>query len=99
MTIGDDNGPHPGELTIDKNDERFKISIECRDLQPGRAIKSDEFFIGKRHTGQSILNGKVFAENLPQPKEFSLTISATVTETSMSMNELLELAIHATSRK
>ncbi len=82
----------PGEVTIDKNDERFKVSIDCGDLQPGRSIKSDEFFIGKGQSGELVLAGQLFAENLPEPKDFSLTIAANVTKTTMNVDDLLGLA-------
>jgi len=35
----------PGEVTIDKNDDRFRIEIDCGDLQPGRRVCSDVFYI------------------------------------------------------
>jgi hypothetical protein len=82
----------PGEVTIDRNGERFKIEIDCGDLQPGRSIRSDEFFVAKTNSGELPLAGRVFAENLPAPKDFSLVISANVTRTTMTLQNLLNLA-------
>jgi hypothetical protein len=79
-----------GEVTIDKNDQRFGIGIDCGDLQPGRWIKSDIFFVGKGQTGDLALAGQVFAENLPHPKEFGLTISVNVNKTTMTLSDLLD---------
>jgi len=81
----------PGEVNIEKNDHRFRIEIDCGDLQPGRWIKSDEFFVGKGQTGDLVLAGQVFAENLPQPKGFSLTVAVNVTNTKMTVSELRSL--------
>ena len=81
----------PGEVTIDKNDERFRVEIECGSLQPGRRVWSDAFYIGMGASGDFCVNGQVFAENLPQPKDFTLLISVTVTRTELSVAELLSM--------
>lgn len=85
----------PGEVAIDKNDERFRVEIDCRDLQPGRRVWSDIFYVGKGQTGDLTLNGQVFADNLPQPKDFTLTVSVTVAGTSMTVDELCSLPVPA----
>ena len=82
---------NPGEVGIDKNDERFRVEIDCGDLQPGRRVWSDVFYIGKGVSGDLSLCGLVFADNLPQPKEFALTVSVTVTKTAMTVDELCSL--------
>jgi hypothetical protein len=81
----------PGEVVIDRNDERFRVEIDCGSLQPGRRVWSDVFYIGKRASGDLPLSGRVFAENLPQPEEFMLLISVQVTETKMSVAQLRSL--------
>jgi hypothetical protein len=82
----------PGEVSIDRNSDRFKIEIDCGDIQPGRAIKSDEFYLMQSNSGETALAGRVFAENLPDPKEFVLVISANVTKTTITLEGLLNLA-------
>jgi len=82
---------NPGEVGIDMNDKRFRVEIDCGDLQPGRRVWSDVFYIGKRASGDLSLCGLVFADNLPQPKEFVLTVSVTVTKTAMTVDELCSL--------
>jgi hypothetical protein len=81
----------PGDVNIDKNDERVRIEIECGNLQPGRRVWSDVFYIGVRAGGEMPLSGQVFAENLPQPKDFSLMIAANVSTTRMGVAELMAL--------
>ncbi|MBE7508509.1 MAG: ATP-binding protein [Planctomycetia bacterium] len=81
----------PGEVEIDRNDDRFRVAIDCGDLQPGRRAWSDTFYVGKRESGELALNGQVFADNLPQPKDFALTIAVNVTQRSMSVAELCAL--------
>jgi len=81
----------PGEVTIDKNDERIRVEIECGNLQPGRKVWSDVLYVGNRTTGSVELTGQIFAENLPQPKSFGLTISVNVNTTKMTVADLLRL--------
>ena len=33
----------PGEVVIEKNNERFRVSIDCGSLQPGRRVWSEVF--------------------------------------------------------
>jgi flagellar motor switch/type III secretory pathway protein FliN len=37
------------------------------------------------------LNGLIFSENLPQPKDFTLTVDANVMQTEMTVDELLAM--------
>ena len=79
---------NPGELGIVKNDDRYRIEIDCGSLQPGRQVYSEVFYIGTGQSGDICLNGMIFADNLPQPKDFHLTASVTVTQKSMTVDEL-----------
>lgn len=81
----------PGEVNIDKNEERFSIEIDCDDLQPGRQVWSEVFYLGKGKSGDLSLCGFVFADNLPQPKAVALTVSVTVRETTITVDELCSL--------
>jgi len=81
----------PGAVSIDENDQRFRIEVDCGDLQPGRQVWSDVFYIGKVESGKFSLNGLLFADNLPQPKEIALTSSVTVKKTAMTVCELCSL--------
>ncbi len=78
----------PGEVEIDRNDDRFRIEIDCKDLQPGRQVWSDKFYVGMARSGDYPLHGRVFADNLPTPQEFSLTIKADVKNTVLSLKQL-----------
>lgn len=80
-----------GDVDIDKNDEQTKVEIECGSLQPGRKVWTDAFFIGIGQSGKIELKGHLFAANLPQPQEFTLSITAAITETTMTVDELLSL--------
>ena len=81
----------PGEVEITENDERFRVEIDCGDLQPGRRVWSDIFYIGKKASGELSLCGLVFTDNLPQPKDFTLTVSVKMTKTAMTVDELCSL--------
>jgi hypothetical protein len=82
---------NPGDVIINKNDDCFRIEINCGDLQPGRWVWSDRFYLGKAVTGEAAISGRIFAGNLPQPKDFVLTISVDVTQMSMTVSDLLSL--------
>jgi hypothetical protein len=81
----------PGDVTIDINDDRYRVEVDCGDLQPGRRIWSDVFYLGKRDSGVLELVGKIYAANLPQPEDFSLRIAVSITTTTMSIHELVHL--------
>ncbi len=78
----------PGAVNINKNDERFRIEIDCQDLQPGRRVWSDKFYIGVGQSGEHPIEGHVFADNLPVPQEFTLTITADVAHTTLTVEEI-----------
>lgn len=82
---------NPGDVTISRNADRFCITIDCGHLQPGRRVWSEIFYIGKRSTGDVTLNGMAFADNLPQPKTFTLVASVAVTETVLTIDKLCAL--------
>lgn len=78
---------YPGKPSIENND----IAINCDDLQPGRKVWSDVFYIGKMRSGEISLRGTVFADNLPRPKEFTRCVSVIVSQSAMSIDELCAL--------
>ncbi|MEN6338468.1 MAG: ATP-binding protein [Phycisphaerales bacterium] len=81
----------PGDVSIDTNDDRYRVAIECGDIQPGRRIWSDVFYLGKRDSGVLELAGKIYAANLSRPEDFTLQIAVSVAAKSMSIRELTHL--------
>jgi len=82
---------HAGDVDIDKNDHQTKVEIECGSLQPGRKVWADAFFMWIGQSGEVKLTGHLFAANLSQPQDFTLSINATITEPEMTVDELLSL--------
>jgi hypothetical protein len=80
-----------GEVEIVKNDHGTKIEIECGNLQPGRKVWTDHIWIGIGETSKRSLSGRLFATNLSQPQEFSVTINATVVKTTMTVEQLMAI--------
>jgi hypothetical protein len=78
----------PGVVDIDQNDDRYRIEIDCKDLQPGRQVWSDRLYIGAGRSGDYPLQGQVFADNLPVPQQFTLTVTADVEHTTLTLEEL-----------
>jgi hypothetical protein len=81
----------PGRVDIDKNDHETKVEIECGNLQPGRKIWTDAFYMGIGQSGEVKLTGHLYAANLPQPQEFTLAVNATVNRTAITVEELVAL--------
>ncbi|HVS37270.1 MAG TPA: ATP-binding protein [Gemmataceae bacterium] len=81
----------PGDVTIRKNQDRIRVEVECETLQPGRKVWSDVFYVGRATTGVVEFAGWVFAENLPQPKEFILSAAFTLSRTRLSVQDLRSL--------
>lgn len=89
------NGPSlnmPGAVEIDSNTDRYRIEIDCGDLQPGRPVWSEVFYIGKAESGDIELSGTIYTTNLPEPAACSLWVSAQVTQSVMTVDELLNLS-------
>lgn len=82
----------PGDVDIERNEDRVQIAIECGNLQPGRQVMSEVFFIGVWESSTISFYGSAFAGNLPKPENFTLNITVSVTQKNMSVEELCELA-------
>lgn len=80
-----------GDVDIEKNEHETKVEIECGNLQSGRKVWTDAFYLGIGQSGEVQITGSVFAANLPQPKTFSLSIKADVQQTNMTVDELVSL--------
>jgi hypothetical protein len=83
--------PQPGYVSIDKNDHETKVEIECGNLQPGRKVWTDVFYMGIGQSGDIRLAGDLFAANLSQPQTFALSIKANVKRSKMTVDELVSL--------
>jgi hypothetical protein len=81
----------PGDVEIEKSDQQTKVEIECGSVQPGRKVWTDAFYMWIGQSGEVKMTGHLFAANLSQPQEFALSINATITETRMTVHELLLL--------
>ncbi|TWT95270.1 hypothetical protein Pla108_34140 [Botrimarina colliarenosi] len=81
-----------GYVDIDRGEHETKVEIECGNLQPGRKVWTDEFYLGVGQSGEFEIKRHLFAANLAKPQEFTLTIDADITRTSMTADELIELA-------
>src|SRR5437867_13269124 len=73
------------------NDDRYRIAIDCADLQPGRSVWSDIFYIGKQQSGTLDLVGTVYAANLSTPTAFTLSLAVHVAKVKFSASDLIRL--------
>lgn len=81
-----------GKVDIDENDHRFRVIMDCGDLQPGRQVWSDKFYIGVGTSSEVELVGHLLSANLAGPMVFKLVIEATVAQSEMTVSELLSLS-------
>lgn len=79
---------HAGYIDIESNEHQVKLELDCGNLQPGRKVWSDPFFLGIGESGECELRGMIYAANLAKPQEFSLVVDATIEQTTMSVEEL-----------
>jgi Putative DNA-binding domain len=79
---------YEGEARVREDAGRYVIEVECKDLQPGRRIYSDAFYVGRQESGDIRFAGKVLAANLAKPIEVDLTATIVVTDSPMTIDEL-----------
>jgi hypothetical protein len=79
----------PGNVCINQTTDQLTIEIDCGDLQPGRRIFSDVFYIGKKTENCDNIFGAVYADNLSYPSELNLTISASLSKSSLTVEDLM----------
>jgi hypothetical protein len=83
---------NPGDVDITQSADRAHLEVECASLQPGRTVWSEKFYVALTQSGQASLKGRIYAADLAGPKDFALTIHATVVEREVSAVELVEKA-------
>ena len=54
-------------------------------------VWSDKFYIGAGQTAEYPISGEIFADNLPVPQPFTLTVSADVKHTALTLDELRKM--------
>jgi len=79
----------PSNVCINQTTDQLTIEIDCGDLQPGRRIFSDVFYIGKKTENCDNIFGAVYADNLSYPSELNLTISASLSKSSLTVEDLM----------
>jgi hypothetical protein len=81
----------PGDLTINRLSGVIKVEVLCGDVQPGRRIYSDQFYLGKRKEEMNSVNYIIYSDDLPEPIRGQLHISADLKHASYSLPDLLHI--------
>ena len=81
-----------GDLYIEEDREKYGMHISFLDLQPGRRVASDDFYVVARVGGVHELVGQMYAANLPRAETIELRVVADIERTSMTVDELVALA-------
>lgn len=79
---------NPGDLSVDKTPERLIVKADFGDLQPGRRVCSETFYVGSRISQEIVLSVFVYADNLTVPRESILKIAVSSKMTSMTFDQL-----------
>lgn len=77
------------EVTTDALTQSVVICLG--DIQPGRSVLSEKFYVGVNNDGPALLPVRVFASNLSMSIVTSLTINAEVVRSELSIKDLQEL--------
>jgi len=81
---------HPSyNISISDTSDEWLIKMEAGNLQPGRALISDVFYIAAAASTSVPVSGRVFADNLSAPQLVPLSIDADVKERSITWNEFV----------
>jgi hypothetical protein len=79
-----------GDVRVHTNNERHRITVQGGDLQPGRQVWSDSFYLGTT-TEEILIEGKIFADNLPAPYVFTLAAKVELSHTELSVDDVCAL--------
>ncbi len=82
----------PGNVEIIESKDGSRLEVECQNMQPGRKLWSDKFYVAVRTNATTAITGSIFAATLPQPQEFSLMIEATIQQEAVSVDDLRRIA-------
>lgn len=78
----------PGDIAIENTSERLIVKADFGDLQPGRRVCSETFYIGSKISQEILLPVFVYADNLAVPRESILRISVSSTTILMTVEQL-----------
>lgn len=85
-------GRDPGDIEIFESTKNARLVIECGNMQPGRRVPSDKFYVAVRESGPTSLSGRIFAATLEQPKSFDVTIDATISVSDVPAEAIRKFA-------
>ena len=85
-------GRDPGDVEIFESKKNARLVIECGNMQPGRRVPSDKFYVAVRESGATSLSGRIFAATLEQPNSFAVTIDATISVADVPAEAIREFA-------
>jgi hypothetical protein len=82
----------PGDVEIKKAADGARLEVDCGDMQPGRRVWSQKFYVAITESGTTRLEGHLLAATLAEPRAFALIVEAAVTNVSMSLDDLRKLS-------
>jgi hypothetical protein len=90
---------HPGIVVVDTEQDGYRLQIDCGDMQPGRFLVTDWFYAGRATSGDIVFDGRIYADNLERPSEFTLRIVFNVQQSAVTSEELKTFARKGYKRK
>jgi len=85
-------GRDPGDVEVFESKKNARLVIECGNMQPGRRVPSDKFYVAVRKSRLTSLSGRIIAATLEQPKSFVVMIDATVSVAEIPAEAIREFA-------
>lgn len=82
----------PGHIEFERKGEESKLEIHCGVIQPGRSIWSDPFYLAVRDYEPFKILGKIYSSSLSEPQSFEFDIRPSISESTLSLDELYKLA-------
>jgi hypothetical protein len=85
-------GRDPGDVEVFESKRNARLVIECGNMQPGRRVPSEKFYVAVRKSGLTSMSGRIFAATLEEPKSFAVTIDATISVADVPVEAIREFA-------
>jgi len=85
-------GRDPGDVEVFESKKNARLVIECGNMQPGRRVPSDKFYVAVKESGPTAFSGRIFAATLEQPSSFGLTLDATISVADIPAEAIREFA-------
>lgn len=79
---------HAGEVTLRRQEGRYKLVVDFGKVQPKACVLSAPFYAGSIQPRRSLIHARLFADNFIEPMEVELAITFDTSPRLMSLKDL-----------